>query len=240
MLNGEAEAAAGAGLAGVSVRKSAGPREFYSFDEAYVRRLAEGDRLVEEHFTAYFGELLYIKLRARVRSPEMIEDVRQETFLRVLQAVRGGGLEHPERLGAFVHSVCNYVLFEKFREEGRYLPMSEGPQDWPDSRIDLDAALIDEQRYRLAESILAELPKRDRDLLRMVLDGVAGPEACQRLGVEEGYWRVLLHRAKSRFSKKLAQRRVCANKRFSLWGHRDPVKRNRSAVHYRVRYSNGT
>ena len=43
----------------------------------------------------------------------MIEDIRQETFLRVLVTLRRKhGLEHPERLGAFVNSVCNNVFLE--------------------------------------------------------------------------------------------------------------------------------
>lgn len=211
------------------------------FDEDYVRRLAEGDRFVEDHFTAHFGELLYIKLRGRVRSREVIEDVRQETFLRVLQAVRErGGLEHPERLGAFVNSVCNHVLFEKFREQGRYIPINPGSDDWPDSRIDLDAPLIDEERSNVVEGVLAELSKRDRELLRMVLDGVEAAEACLRLGVDEDYLRVLLHRAKLRFRKKLAKRRGPARARCGCWVQRDAVKQNRCAVHYTVRYSDGT
>jgi hypothetical protein len=40
--------------------------EFQTFDKDYIRRLAEGYLLVQDHFAAYFGELLYIKLRSRV------------------------------------------------------------------------------------------------------------------------------------------------------------------------------
>ena len=182
--------------------------EFREFSEDYVRRLAEGDRFVEDHFTAYFGELLYIKLRARGRSRERIEEIRQETFVRVLESLRQkGGLEYPERLGAFVNSVCNHVLSSEARNGNRYRQMSQGVNDWPDSRIDLDAPLINDQRRRLVETVLAELPKRDRELLRLVfLEEADKVEACGRLGVGEDYLRVLLHRAKSRFRDKLGKR----------------------------------
>ena len=185
---------------------------FHEFNEDYVRRLLEGDRSVEGHFTAYFGELLSIKLRGRVRSRDALEEVRQETFVRVLEALRQkGGLEHPERLGAFVNSVCNNVLFEKFREEARHTPMNESANEWPDSRMSLDAPLINQERRRLVDRVLAQLPKRDQKLLRMIfLEEVDTAEACGRLGVGEGYLRVLLHRAKSRFRDKLANRGVSA------------------------------
>ena len=186
--------------------------EFHQFSEDYVRRLVAGDRFVEDHFTAYFGELLYIKLRARGLSREEIEETRQETFARVLEALRQkGGLEDPERLGVFVNSVCNHVLSEKARNGNRYSQMSQGVNDWPDSRIDLDVPLIDEERRRLVGTVLTELPKRDRELLRLVfLEEADKVKACERLGVGEGYLRVLLHRAKSRFRDRLAKRGASA------------------------------
>ena len=185
---------------------SAGLMQFYSFNEEYVQRLAGGDSSIGDHFAAYFGELLSIKVRGRVRSRDALEDVSQETFARVLQVLRQkGGLEHPERLGAFVNSVCNNVLFEKFREAARHSQMNEGA-DWPDGRIDLEAPLINQERKRLVESVLAELPKRDRELLRMIFLEEAGKaEACERLGVGRDYLRVLLHRALSRFREQLAK-----------------------------------
>ena len=182
------------------------PVEFHEFSEDYVRRLVEGDRFAEDHFTAYFGELLYIKLRARARTPEAIEEIRQETFARVLEALRQkGGLQHPERLGAFVSSVCSHVLLEGFRNGARHSQIGQGVDEPVDNRIDLDAPLINQQRRRLVERVLAELPKRDQKLLRMIfLEEADTAEACGRLGVGKGYLRVLLHRAKSRFRDKLA------------------------------------
>ena len=40
--------------------------------------------------------------------------------MRVLTLVRGkGGLRQPDRLGPFVNSVCNHVLFEHYRSQKR-------------------------------------------------------------------------------------------------------------------------
>src|SRR2546422_9267586 len=78
----------------------------------YLRRLASGDAAAECHFSSYFGELLSLKLRVRVRSPQLAEDIRQETLLRVLQIVRKRGVEHPERFGALVSAVWHHVQIE--------------------------------------------------------------------------------------------------------------------------------
>ena len=182
--------------------------QFEEFNADYVRRLAEGDRSVDEHFAAYFGELLYIKLRARRLSRETIEDIRQETFVRVLQKLRQkGGLEHPERLGSFVNSVCNHVLLEVSRDGTRYSQIGQAVDELPDRRIDLDAPLINQERRRRVESVLAKLPQQDQELLRMVfLDVGDRAAACERLGVSKDYLRVLLYRARSRFRDKLPRR----------------------------------
>src|SRR5206468_1500556 len=47
----------------------------------HLRRLASGDGVVEHHFSSYFREFLSLKLRVRIRSPQLIEDIRQETLL---------------------------------------------------------------------------------------------------------------------------------------------------------------
>jgi len=111
---------------------------FHSFDEDYLRRLASGDAVVEQHFSSYFGDLLSLKLRVRIRSPQLVEDIRQETLLRVLQIVRRKGVEHPERFGAFVSAVCNNVLMEQVRGEMRH-EGREAEFEVVDERVDLDA-----------------------------------------------------------------------------------------------------
>ena len=87
--------------------------QFQTFDEEYVGRLRDGDAGAEEHFAAYFGELIHLKLRRRVRTPQLVEDIRQETLCRVLRILREkGGIEDARKLGAFVSAVCHYVTAE--------------------------------------------------------------------------------------------------------------------------------
>jgi RNA polymerase sigma-70 factor (ECF subfamily) len=172
---------------------------FHSFDDDYIKRLAAGDAVVESHFGAYFGELLNLKLRARLRSPQLIEDIRQETLFRVLKIVRNQGVAYPERFGGFVSAVCNNVLMEMVRADGRQDQL-EPDVEPPDEKIDLDAPLVNEQHRRKVEKVLNQLPEKDRQLLRMVfLEERDKREICRHFGVTEDYLRVLLHRAKGRF-----------------------------------------
>ena len=162
-----------------------------------MERLLARHEETEAHFTKYFGELLRIKLRARLRSAEMIEDVRQETFLRVFRALRDGSVQHPERIGAFVNAVCNNVLLEHLRSRDRHMPPPDDNIDYPDAAPTPDELAVSEERRQQVQKILAELPDKDRALIRAVfLMDEDKDEVCRRFHVDREYLRVLLHRAR--------------------------------------------
>jgi RNA polymerase sigma-70 factor, ECF subfamily len=176
--------------------------QFQPFDAPYVERLRSGDFRTQEHFVAYFTELIQLKLRARLRTPQAIEDVRQETFARVFATLRSPeGIRQPERLGAFVNSVCNNVLLEHYRASSRDSSLEDEPeQDFPDPVIDVLGAVAARQMEEKVREILEELPERDRRLIREVfLEERDKDEVCRDFGVDRDYLRVLLHRAKQSF-----------------------------------------
>jgi len=175
--------------------------EFHAFDADYVRRLADGDPATESHFGAYFHKFIFLKLRSRRVSPEMIEDVRQETLLRVLKSLRhGAGVTHPERFGSFVNSVVNNVLLELNYKNSKHPQVEEDTPEPFDDRVDLDATVITEERKRMVAAVLVGLPGKDQDILRLVFfEDLDRAVICNRLKVEPDYLRVLLHRAKAKF-----------------------------------------
>jgi RNA polymerase sigma-70 factor, ECF subfamily len=177
--------------------------EFFAFDASYVEKLRAGDAHIEGHFVNYFSDLIRLKLRSRLNSREAMEDVRQETFKRVLTLLRGeGGLRQPDRLGPFVNSVCNHVLFEHYRSQKR-------TEATIDDEVEATVAGREPSALRLLEAkdtervvrqILNQLPERDRRLLQSVLlEERNKDEICAEFGITREYLRVLLHRAKQSF-----------------------------------------
>ena len=176
--------------------------QFQAFDAPYLERLRAGDFRTQEHFVAYFSELIQLKLRARLRSPQAIEDVRQETFARFFTALRSPqGIRQPERLGAFVNSICNNVLLEQYRSTSRTGSLEdEAAEDLPDPVIDVLGAVAARQMENKVREILDDLPERDRRILREVfLEERDKDEVCRECGVDRDYLRVLIHRAKQNF-----------------------------------------
>jgi RNA polymerase sigma-70 factor, ECF subfamily len=180
----------------------------FGFDAAYLGRLRDGDSETERHFFAYFGELILIKVRARRRPYLIAEDVRQETLLRVLRTLRSSGLRDPGSLGAFVNSVCNNVLLEQVRAQGRHPQLHEEPPPLPDtSTPSAEARLITEERKRAVRDVIDDLPPNHRRLLRaLYLEERDKAELCKELGVDGSYLRVLLHRAKKQFRVRYLER----------------------------------
>jgi RNA polymerase sigma-70 factor (ECF subfamily) len=179
--------------------------ERHNFDAEYIRRLVAGDAETERHFTSYFGELLVLKLRSRLRSPAQAEDARQETFVRVLSTLKEkGGLASAESLGAFVNGVCNNVLFEMYRANARTTPL-EDEYDEVSASLPADFTLVADEEREEVRAALNSLPEREQLVLKWVFfDERDKNDICRDLQIDRAYLRVLVHRAKARFREHFA------------------------------------
>ena len=181
--------------------------DLYTFDAVYLERLSAGDPSVERHFNSYFGELILIKLRARRFDRHQIEDIRQETFVRVLEALRRDGIHKPERIGAFVIGVCNHVVLEFVRSEARLAHQEQEVPEPLDGRADAEQELVTREEQAFVRSILSEMTSKDRQLLTEVfLEERTNEEVSRRFGVAPGYLRVLLYRARKKFREATRRR----------------------------------
>jgi RNA polymerase sigma-70 factor (ECF subfamily) len=196
--------------------------ELLAFDAGYLSALRQGNAETERHFFEYFTPLIRAKLRKHLRTPELIEEATQETFMRVLAALRSNtGVRHPERFGAFVHAVSRNVALEIWRVERRFAHVDDGGVEDLELGSKADGpfrsphamAEADEARVRVRQ-VLADLSNLDRQLLEAVfLDEEDRTHVCLRMGVTRGHLRVLLHRASQRFRAAMLQERSSQMKR---------------------------
>lgn len=178
------------------------PVDFYTFDDEYLRRLGARDSATEAHFVAYFSERLRITLRARGIDSHTIEDVRQETFCRVLVAVQAGSVNNAGGFGAYVYAVCKHVLSESRRDDARYDHESLEFTEVPDEQLGLEELMQRQENGKHVRAILAALPERDRHLLQArFFEDRDNDEVCGDFGVDRDYLRVLIHRALHKFGE---------------------------------------
>ena len=182
-------------------------RPRFSFDGDYVQRLIAEDPETEQHFTDYFGDLLTLKLRSRLRSAALAEDARQETFVRVLTALKKkGSLASPGES----RGICQLGLQQ--RPAGDVSLRGSCRLRWTTNWMSLRPpspsaewrVLKYEERAKVREAIAA-LPQKDRDLIRwLFFEDRAKDDVCRELNIDRDYLRVLFHRAKQRFRERFA------------------------------------
>src|SRR5712692_6588609 len=142
-----------------SILKSLDPTPF---DSDYLAKLRARDGETEKHFVTHFSHVISLSLRYRLRSWQLIEDIRQETFLRVLNFLRSDrSLDHPERLGAYVHSVSINVMLELLRASTRHPTLPDAAQNLADGRVSPEQEVVTRERRDLVREVLAELPEKD-------------------------------------------------------------------------------
>lgn len=170
-----------------------------NFDASYLEGLKTGDPAITEHFYRYFNAAITRRLQCRTRSYSVIEDLRQETFLRVIRAVRRpGAIEHPERFAGYVLSVCHHVLYEYLRQEkGR----TEDDSDIrPDTRPGPEASARYQEMRDRVRLVLAAMPERYRQVLSLAaFEEATQEEISRKMNVKRSNVRLLLHRARGRF-----------------------------------------
>ena len=178
--------------------------QFVTFDFAYVQRLSAGDSETERHFVGYFGELLGIKLRSRVRSPYLVEEIRQEVFLRAFRLIRRpDGIRQPERLGPLVNSICDNVVLEYRRAGDREPQPLDSGLERRDESADVETEMLSVESSTAVRAVLETLPPREQLLLRAIyFEDKKRDQVCQEQGVDREYLRVLLHRARLVFKDK--------------------------------------
>lgn len=176
-------------------------------DRKFLEKLREGDPAAEQLFVTHFGRLLMLKLRMNVRAYNLLEDIRQEALMRAIVAIRKGSVQQPEKLGGYVSAVADHVLLEMIRERGR-VEDCRIPET-ADDRFDVDRELFSAERALEVRKVIAELPPRQRDIIRLVfLDGIGRDEVCRRFNLTPDQLRVVVHRAVSKLRGSLQRKKI--------------------------------
>jgi RNA polymerase sigma-70 factor (ECF subfamily) len=193
------------------------PYDRYAFDAEYLSKLKGRDAATEAHFLSYFTGQLQAKLRRHWYLPEFIDDVRQETFLRVFTAIHSQrGVRNPECLAGFVHSTCNHVQLEFGRARRRYCALDDIPAEPTDQTVNAEEDLLKEESCTGFKETLLALPQEEREILQAVfIEERDREEMCRKLGIKQSNLRLRIHRAKRRYLR-LHRRAVNARPRIRL------------------------
>lgn len=148
----------------------------------WVTGIASGSAAAEAAVVEFFAPRVRAMLRARLRQPDAVQDLTQETLVAVLVALRKGQLREADRLPAFVHGVARNLANNFLRGEVR---RAEAPlDDAVARRLAGTAPFEEEARRSLVARGLEAIAPTDREVLQLTLvDGLHPREIAQRLAL---------------------------------------------------------
>ena len=176
-------------------------------DSQLATSIAQGNRAAEGAlYEKYSDRVFYLALSERCSRDEA-EDVRAETFLRVIRSLRDGKLQKPDSLASFIVGIALNVMREQRRQR-------IGTDTLTDRENEIDGGqspektIVDKEEARLIIACAAQLKSRDREFLRMYFyEELPKAEIARVLGIKEERLRLIKSRALKRFQQIYARLR---------------------------------
>ena len=155
---------------------------------------------------------------SRELGPDRAEDLAQDVFAAVLEAIRNGEIREPARLAGFVRTVVRRTIASEFINLRKQRDRNHELDEWQHSvgpKAELD--LIHEEHLALAERVLRSLRPRDREVLvRFYCQEQTADKICLEMGLTATQFRLMKNRAKDKLAQKgdlvLSSRRKEAGK----------------------------
>ncbi len=161
-------------------------------------------------YEKYSARVYYLALRES-RCHADAEDVRAETFLRVLRAIRNNHVRSSAALASFILSTARNVLHELFRRRQTEQRAAADPADEP-ALPSQEELFLDSGVRRAIQQTILRLRPREQDVLRMhYYEELPKDEIARRTGIAAERIRLVKSRALKRFRE--AYLHVCAQNR---------------------------
>lgn len=163
-----------------------------------VARIQTGDPEAEAALYARYAARVYHVALRELRARDRAEDVRAETFLRVLQALRQNRLRTPAALPGFILETTHNVIREQFRREQRADAVAR--EELERLRRGPPPEVVTRDVQRAIEDAIRTLKPRDRLFLKLYFyDELPRAAIAERLKLKEEQIRLIKSRALKRF-----------------------------------------
>lgn len=172
-----------------------------------VRRIAAGDASAEATLVERYSRGVLYLLRRQGVSPEMADDLHQETFRIVIERLRRKELDDPAGLAGFLRGTARNLVIAEHRKTARR--KTDADPDGLEQAVhpepgQLQTVLLDEEA-NIVRRLIGELPTaRDQQLLmRFYVAEEEKESICSDLGLDSLHFNRVLFRARNRFKELL-------------------------------------
>ncbi len=172
-----------------------------------VSKIQQGDSAAEAALYEKFAPRIYFLALSELHSKDDAEDIRAETFLRVIQALREGKLRSADSLPSFIVGFALNIIREHMRHKYKTDSLEDYEYDVA-SEGSLENVFLDAETSRAIEAAVQKLKPREQEFLRLYYyEELPKEEISARLGIKEERLRLLKSRTLQAFRemyKKLA------------------------------------
>ncbi len=168
-------------------------------DSYLVSSVEQGDKLAESGLYEKYSDRIYFLGLSELHSREDAEDVRAETFVRVLLALRQGKLRKPESLSSFIVGIALNVVRESRRRKLSTESLTDRELNIA-GEASPEEVFLNQEVSRSIEDTVRHMKPREREFLRMYYyEEMPKDEIARVLGVKEERLRLVKSRALKRF-----------------------------------------
>ena len=155
----------------------------------------------------YWRSLLFL-LNRRSDDPQLANDIAQDTFITVLGNIREGKLDDPQKLGAYIRSIGNFLLIAHFRKQSRQdtHTFDHAELDVPSKSPSLFQVLNGRKALAQVQQLIDEMSKpRDKQiLLDYYLKEKSKATICDEMALAPEHFDRVLYRARNRLKQLIA------------------------------------
>jgi RNA polymerase sigma factor (sigma-70 family) len=153
---------------------------------SFVDDVARGDERAWATLINRYSGLLYATARRYSLTNSEVEDVVQHTWLKLLE--HAATIRDPACLPGWLATTTRRECLARRQSRWRESPMMEWAADPPDQGPDPLRVVLDREASASLWAAIECLPRRERDLLRMMLETPAPSylEISERLGIPVG------------------------------------------------------
>jgi RNA polymerase sigma-70 factor (ECF subfamily) len=170
-------------------------------DTDLVANVREGDSKAEAALYEKYSARIYFLALSELHSKEDAEDVRAETFLRVIQALRQDKLRSATSLPSFIVGIALNVIREHSRTKYK-TDQLDGTETNIAAEHSLELAFLDTETSEAIKEAAAKLKPRERDFLRLYYyEELPKEEIARVLGIKEERLRLIKSRTLKSFRK---------------------------------------
>jgi RNA polymerase sigma-70 factor, ECF subfamily len=168
-------------------------------DGELATNVERGDSLAESALYQKYSERVLFLALSELHSRADAEDVRAETFIRVIQALRQGKVRKPESLSSFIVGIALNVVREHRRRSNATESLTDRESEFPGAGSP-ESVFLDKEVARSIQQITTQLGPREQNFLRLYYyEELSNEEIAQQLGIKTERLRLIKSRTLKKF-----------------------------------------